>query len=370
MYNPLDSIFSQTLRRESKTVTATDSGETFQCFFRKNSDTTETRDTMIMYYPVSAPVAVGTLLTFSGNYYLTLNKETAENEVYYKSAVIRTNGTISTQSLSCIGLPIYADDANNTTVTQGTYLTIIDGNIEVLAPDNDLSRALEVNDIFNEYGRTWEVSNIYYVDGIAHIMLEVTADTEISYEYELELGELSSYNVAPGDTDTLTATATCNGTTMSAALIYDSSDEDVATIDESGNIEYLADGEVYFIVTWADGGISSTTAAVTVLSEASGDEAAIYVTPIDTTYYGFEDVLTYYVTVGGVKVDAEVTFSIENSTASTTLTKKITVTDNGDGTVTLMTDSSQLIGNSFDLVAYCEEYDIENRQTIAIRSAW
>ena len=90
--NILNDIFRQSMSREHKTVTVCETGEQFECFFRKNNDNINYRDTMIMFYDVDSPVEVGTLLLYGGNIYLTLNKETAENDVYFKSAVIRTNG--------------------------------------------------------------------------------------------------------------------------------------------------------------------------------------------------------------------------------------------------------------------------------------
>lgn len=173
------------MSREHKTVTVCETGEQFECFFRKNNDNINYRDTMIMFYDVDSPVEVGTLLLYGGNIYLTLNKETAENDVYFKSAVIRTNGEINTHSLSVVGLAFYGDSVNGATPTDSTNLNLINGNIEVMTEDNALSRALEVGDLFNEWGRTWKIANLFFIDGICHIVLEITADVIPTYNYSL-----------------------------------------------------------------------------------------------------------------------------------------------------------------------------------------
>ena len=97
MNNILTRVFDETLQREGRTISTVTSGESFECFFRRNNDNTNSKDTMIMYYRCGSPVNAGTLLSYAGNTYIALNKETAENDVYFKSAIIKTNGTINTQ---------------------------------------------------------------------------------------------------------------------------------------------------------------------------------------------------------------------------------------------------------------------------------
>ena len=127
--NTLNYIFDETMRREGKRAALLFGGEEFTCFFRRNNDNQNTKDTMIMYYRADAPVYTGNLISFDRFSYLVLNKETAENDVYYKSAVIRCNGTINTHSLSAVGLPIFGATVNNAKAEQTTHYSLIDGNI-------------------------------------------------------------------------------------------------------------------------------------------------------------------------------------------------------------------------------------------------
>lgn len=369
----LTRVFDETMEREGHTISAVTSGERFQCFFRKNNDNTSSKDTMIMYYCCGSPVNTGTLLSYAGNTYIALNRETAENDVYFKSAIIKTNGTINTHSLTVNGLAFYGEGVNNAMATDGTNISIISGNLEVLTEDNAASRALQVNDLFNEWGRTWKIDNLYFIDGICHIMVEVNVDVTPTYEYELTLSSLTSYNVKPGDTDTLTYTAICNDDEVNSATVnFTSSNEAVASIDNDGNITYLADGEVYFSAKW-DYKAMAQTDTVTVISEAVSDEPEIFVTPITEIFNGFEEVLTFYATKGGVKDESiPVSFKVENISDVTSnynaYLKKITYADNGNGTVTLLVDGSVMLGKTFDFVAYNEELGIENRQTIKVLS--
>ena len=366
-------MFDKSMQREHKTVKVLYTGDIIDCFFRKSNDNTNEKDTMIMYYSADAPVDVGTLLSFRGKTFLTLNKETTENDVYCKSAIIRTTGKITTHSLSVLDLPVYSESINNANVTVLTHLTVIDGNIDLLTEDNEISRQLRVNDLFNEFGRTWKISNLFYVNGICRIVCEVNEDITPVYHSKLELTPLSAVNVAPNDTESISATAFINDSEIKkATLIYYSSDSNVATIDSEGNIVYLADGEVYFTAYWQEQDITEQTATVTVLGAPIDEDVSIYVESLEEICYDFPETLNYYAMRGGVRDDSiTVSFKIENLSVTNNLNtylKKISITDNGDHTIELAVNGSVMRGKTFDLVAYNDDYEIENIQNIKIVS--
>lgn len=368
MYNALKTMFDQSMSREGHKVITYITKEVFTCFFRRNNDNSNSKDSMVMYYPVGSPVKAGTLLSYGGYTYLTLNQETAENDVYYKSAVIKTNGNINTHSLSVNNLPFYGDGVNNALTSDTAFISVIGGNVEITTEDCAASRALAIDDLFNEWGRTWKINNLYYIDGICHIVLEVNADVEPTYEYRLDLSELAVLNVKPGDSDSITATAYVNGTEYENATInFTSSNDEIAAIDANGNISYLAEGEVCFTAMWIEQNLSRQTETVIVAAEPAGDEIGIYVQAIDEIFFGFPETLTYYGTRGGVRDDTiPVAFKVENIADS--YAKKISITDNGNHTIDVEASGSVMVNKTFDLVGYNEEYGVEFRQNIKISS--
>lgn len=372
MNNTLTNLFNETMKREGQTVTALTSGKTFNCFFRKSNDNLNNRDSMIIFYPVDAPVKSGSLIQYKGNTYLLMNQETGENEVYFKSAIARTMGNISTHSLSVVNLPFYGININGATAQGDNNLSIIDGNIEVLTEDCEQSRKLAVNDVFNEWGRTWEIKNLFYIDGICHVILEIAADATPTYEYTLVLTDLSVLDVAPGDTASIKATALINNLEVAATIEYKSSNEEVATIDAEGNIAYIADGKVQFSALWVEQGLEETTELVTVTTASAGDDVTIYVQALPEIWYDCEEVLTFYAMRGGVRDDTiPVSFKAENISVVNNYNaylKRIIITDNGDHTITLLVNGQQMFEKTFDLVAYNEEYGVEHRQTIKVTS--
>ena len=369
MIDVVKSMFDRSMRLEGKTASLfNDQESTFNCFFRKYNDGTNQTDTMVMFYYVDSPVYVGALVSFANNIYLVINQETAENDVYYKSAVIKCNGTITTNNHSVVGLPIYGSDVKNDNLQYGTMVNLIDGNIDVITEDCALSQALQYDDLVNMWGRTWKITNLVYTDdGICHVTMEIVENHAVNLDYEISLSELpQSVNV--GDTGSLLVLTTLNGNAVEADVTYDTSDETIATIDENGNIEYIAEGEVCFIVTWTQANITSTSAFVSVVS-AEDDTPSIYVTPIEEIAFGFAETLTYYGIRGATRDDSiPVSFAIENFTGDSRYLRFITITDNGDHTIELNADGSALSGKRFDLVAYNTDLGIENRQQLKIVS--
>ncbi|MGN0394258.1 MAG: hypothetical protein ACI4EF_02750 [Coprococcus sp.] len=368
MEDTLTNIFKETMQREKHELVTLFTDVVFNAFFRRNSDAMNTKDTIIMYYDREAPVNPGTLFVLNGVVYIALNKEHIEGTVYYKSGIQKTNGTLTTNKLTVSDLPIYGDTMSSAFAIDSTQFSLVDGRITFQTEDCKKAHELAIDDTFNEWGRTWKIENLYYRDGISYIVANVSVNEIVQYDYKLVLSTLSSLNVEPGATDTIKATAYINDIeSVDAAITYESSDSTLATIDENGNIEYLADGEVYFTATWDAQGLSESTETVSILTAPVDETVSIYVQVTPEIYNSFEEEIPYYVTKGGVKVtDIPVSFKIENCTATATYAKYITIENVSEDKVTVLADNSHLVGKKFDLVAYNEEYNIENRQTISI----
>ncbi len=371
----LNDIFEETMRREHHTATTYTTGEEFDCFFRRNNDNLNEHDTMVMYYRIDAPVRAGTLINFGGCTYIIINKETIENNIYFKSALVRTNGEVTTHSVSVVGLPIYSRTVNNATADSGTNISIIDGNAEALTEDNAASRALAIDDLLNEWGRTWRVTNLFFIDGIVHIILEVSANVVPTYEYKIVLSPLTSVHVKPGDVDLIKATTYINDHKVSSSTIkYSSSNEEVATIDSSGSISYLADGKVSFTATWTEQGVSATTDVVTIQSEQESSEVSVHIDELTEIYNGFESNFNCYALKGGIRDDTiTVTVRAENLSGvsnQTAFLRYIKITDLGSGKYKILVDNGNLLDKTFDLVALIEENGVEVRQVVKIKSFW
>ena len=176
MYTPLENVFAATMEREGKTVTAVSSGKEFTAFFRRCDDGQSTEDRITVYYDVSAPVEQGSLIQYGRKTYILINKETEENTCYYKSYGIAINGLLTTNDGIIRNVPIYGYDMKDGLAYANNVFSMISGNVEFITEITDTIKALDINDTFNVYGRTFEVDNIYMKDGLFHIITQVTTN--------------------------------------------------------------------------------------------------------------------------------------------------------------------------------------------------
>ena len=265
-YSPLESVFKLTMQREGKELETYTSGEKFQAFFRKNEDNNNIQDTIKLYYSVDAPVREGKIVKFGRKKYLLLNQETEENTCYYKSAAIALNGEIILNDGSLSAIPCYAYDINNGLAQTGQTISVLSGNMDFLTEDNEQSRKIRINDEFNEFGRTWHTDNIYYKDGIAHIITKITEDKKYQEKLTMSIiGIENSYTI--DDTVKLQVILSVNGSETEGTVQWTVSDPEVASIDDAGNAIFLKAGTVKFTAKWVEKDMEQESSTITVVEQ-------------------------------------------------------------------------------------------------------
>lgn len=366
MQNTLQNVFDDTMQREGITATAFSSGISFDCFFRRLSDGLNQRSTMTMFYAFGSPIHAGSIVEINGKNYICLNCETVENSVYKKSAVVECNGTISTENANVMNLPFYGAGAESAFPSGNNMLSIIDGKAEIITEDCQASRQLEINDKFNAWGRTWLLKNIFVVNGIVTLNVEVTADTDITFEHGIVFDDINANGYTIGDTIALNAYGTINGHSTDVPLTYTSSNISVATVDANGIISIVGAGSFYITINCESYGVSETTTESTVVEEVE-EVVTLSVSQMGEAYLGFDSDCTATIQRNGETVhDITFTASVECS-----FSNKLTVTtnqSNGLIRVTVPDNNYNLVGKTFDLVVSLPDYNIIDRQTVKIVS--
>lgn len=366
MQDTLKNVFDETMQREGITATAYSSGLSFDCFFRRLSDGLNQRSTMTMFYAFGSPIHAGSIVEINGKNYICLNCETIENAVYRKSAVVDCNGTISTQNANVMNLPFYGAGAESAFPSGNNMLSIIDGKAELITEDCSESRKLEINDKFNAWGRTWLLKNIFVVNGIVTLNVEVTADTDIVFEHGITFKNINESGYTIGDTIELDAHATINGHNTDAQLTYTSSNNSVATVDANGIISIVGAGSFFVTIICESYGVSEMTTETTVVEEVQ-EVVTLSVSKMEEAYLGFDSDCTATIQRNGETVhDITFTASVECS-----FSNKLTVTtnqSNGLIRVTVPDNNYNLVGKTFDLVVSLPDYNITDRQTVKIVS--
>lgn len=269
--------YKRTMEREGKILTTYTGGAEFKAFFRINNDNENQRETIVIYYDVTAPVRPGTLVMYGYGVYLALNRETVENDVYYKSTLIKCNGVYNENSGAVMNIPFYSDNMKYSVSVGNNTITMLNGNIEIITEENSLSKKIAIDQKFNEFGRTFNVCNLYSMDGILHIIAEVYSNMTPTYTYSVVIDGTPTTSLKTGETVQLTAT-TYKGETITtgATLDWTSSDNTIATVDGTGLVTCVSEGTATITCTWVEQDVKET-ATINILNNEP-------VTPTGYTY--------------------------------------------------------------------------------------
>ena len=259
MRNAAKTQFERTMKREGRIVTTYTGGTEFRAFFRTRDEHENQRETIIMYYDVTAPVRPGTLVMVGYGVFLALNRETVENDIYYKSTLIKCNGVFNENTGKIHNVPFYCDNMKSSVSIGNSTISMLNGNLELITEEKSLSKQIDINQHFNEFGRTFRVTNKYIMDGIVHLIAEVEADQKADFVYTIKIDGLLNSSVPVNSVIQLEATPYVNDNpTTGATLDWKSSDNYIATVDGTGKISGISEGEVQIIVTWVEKDISET----------------------------------------------------------------------------------------------------------------
>ena len=376
--NRLDTLkrsFARTLQREGKTMTAVTQAQDFMVVFRKNNDGLEDRDTSIIYYAKNAPVEIGTLLQYKGNYYIVLNKETAENDIYYKSAIRQTDGILNLNIGTVTGLRVICMKTTSISSASDGTMILLSGDLELILEDNSDSKRLTIGGTFNEYGGTYKIKNIMSKNGICHLYCERTADEQPTVNYRLVLSDYNKAYQIGSSTDSglvvtkLETTGYMNDQIVPNPTIeWKSSNNDVATIAHDGTVTFVKAGTVKFTARWVEHDVEVTTDDITVTeSEPEVNPWTLSITSRYSKMYTNKDMVFTFVTKNdGVKEHLDgLQYEIISDYSFTFVTEIFDTTTN---TLTLKTTDTGAIGKKFTLRVYHTAKKLEATKDVTVES--
>lgn len=255
--NTVQKQFSDALKREGKTITTYYTNEKVTCLFRINKDYNNIDNHLTIFYDVSAPIKQGQLLSYGGYHYIVLNQETVENDIYYKSALLQCNlllPVVVNQVNQKI--PCYVGELKSPTILEGKVITTIDGRLEIMTESTDMINNISFDTTFAIVGGYYEVVNKYHRSGISYIYVERTEEPPKEYRFDVTASS-SQYKV--GDTTQLFAIPTINGVLDETAYItYSTSNESIATVDNTGLVTMIVEGTVTITAKWVEQNITDT----------------------------------------------------------------------------------------------------------------
>ena len=347
--------FNATMKRECITVSDYyDRTKTYNVFFRRSRRGSNSNGKVRIYFSQDTPIDIGTMFVLKNDTYVVTSRDGDESDVFYTSIAVKCDTSFTVFSNAenrYVSIP-FVTLSDKFTLSSNSTISMISGSVVVYTGDNSYSREVELNENYYNYGGYYKVRNTFYNNGLAYVYM--TREAKPADRYTLSYNGVTSLDMKDATTYQLSYTAIKNDVPVdSPTLTYVSSDNTIATVNDTGLMTMLKKGNVTITATWTDG--NNTTCETTITISNGGVEPEPTPTTDTVTISGrtklyWESSRTYtakYTDANGNDVSSKYT-SVWTITNATFDTSKLTQTVNGNQ-ITLYYSDDNLVGESFTL---------------------
>ena len=344
--------FNATMKRECITVSDYyDRTKTYNVFFRRNKRGSNSNGKVRIYFSQDTPIDIGTMFVLKGDTYVVTSRDGDESDVFYTSIAVKCdtsfNVLYSDTEHRYISIP-FVTLSDKFTLSNNSTISMISGAVVVYTGDNPYLREVQLNHGFYNYGGYYKLGNTFYNNGLAYWYM--TREAKPADKYVLSYNGVTSLDMADATTYQLSYTAIKNGVPVdSPTLTYVSSDNTIATVNDTGLMTLLKEGNVTITATWTDGDKTTTCETTIAITNSSAKpEPTLTIKGSPDLKCCFER--TYkakYTDANGNDISSNYTsvWSITNATFNTRL---LTQTVNGNQ-ITLYFEDDNLLGETFTL---------------------
>ena len=347
--------FDATMKRECITVSDYyDRTKTYDVFFRRSRRGSNPNGKVRIYFSQDTPIDIGTMFVLKDDTYVVTSRDGDESDVFYTSMAVKCDTSFTVFSNAenrYVSIP-FVTLSDKFTLSSNSSVSMISGSVVIYTGDNSYSREVEINENYYNYGGYYEVANTFYNNGLAYVYM--TREAKPEDRYTLSYNGVTSLDMKDATTYQLSYTAIKNDVVVNnPALTYVSSDNTIATVNDTGLMTLLKEGNVTITATWTDG--NNTTCETTIAITNSGVEPEPTPTTGTLTISGRTELRygtprTYkaiYTDANGNDVSSNYT-SVWTITDATFDTSKLNQTVNGNQ-ITLSFDDDNIIGGTFTL---------------------
>lgn len=209
----------------------------------------------------------GNIIEYKNMNYMVITKNEENNQNTYNKYIIRKcpyniNFSINTSMNVVTGYI----ETKTIDVATGQQIILPTGTIIVTVPLNEITNQIKINDRFIKMKSAWKVTGL---DMSLEGLLKITADKDTIqagddleneipsgsyfYDYVMTVSP-ESITIDAGTTQQITTTITNSGSTIeNPTLIYTSNNTDIATVDSSGLVSAITEGNCNITVSFVGG---------------------------------------------------------------------------------------------------------------------
>ena len=262
--------FNATMKRECITVSDYyDRTKTYDVFFRRSRRGNNPNGKVRIYFSQDTPIDIGTTFVLKDKPYVVTSRDGDESDIFYTSIAIKCDTSFTVFSNAenrYVSIP-FVTLSDKYTLSSNSTISMVSGAVVIYTGDNPYSREVEVNENYYNYGGYYKVRNTFYNNGLAYVYM--TREAMPEDRYTLSYNGATSLDMKDATTYQLSYTAIKNDVPVdSPTLTYVSSDDTIATVNDTGLMTLLKEGNVTITATWTDG--NNTTCENTIAITNSG----------------------------------------------------------------------------------------------------
>lgn len=213
-------------------------------------------------------IFVGDMLYFDNNNWLC-TKIDSTNPVYELGTVQKCNNTINLYKNNMLyKIPIVVESGIRLFqlgAEDSKFITTPSTLVVARVPSNEITKGIKRGDIYKIGVQNWKVEDVNDIieQGLLIIRMEYSQESQEEYNYSLTILNGDNIQISQSQPLIINAQLTENNIIIpSPSLIYTSSDESIATIDNNGLVNVLDIGNVVFSVILEND--TSITASISV----------------------------------------------------------------------------------------------------------
>lgn len=199
-------------------------------------------------------IFIGDMLYFDNNNWLC-TKIDFTNPVYEIGTVQKCNNTINLYKNNMLyKIPIVVESGVRLFQLgseDSKFITTPSTLIVVRIPFNEITMGIKRGDIYKIGVQNWKVEDVNDIieQGLLIVRMEYSQESQEEYNYNLTILNGDSIQISQSQSLIINAQLTKNDIIVpSPSLVYTSSDESIATIDNNGLVDVLGIGNVVFSV--------------------------------------------------------------------------------------------------------------------------
>ena len=347
--------FDATMKRERIVVSDYyDRTKTYDVFFRMNKRGSNPNGKVRIYFSQDTPISIGTVFVLKYTPYVVTSRDCDESDIFYTSIAVKCDTSFTVYSNTenrYVTVPC-AVKTDEYTLTNNSIISMVSGSVTVYTGDNSYARDIEIDNNYYNFGGYYKVRNTCYNNGLAYVYM--TREAKPEDRYTLTYNGVTSLDMKDATTYQLSYTAIKNDVPVdSPTLTYVSSDNTIATVNDTGLMTLLKEGNVKITAKWTDG--NNTTCETTIAITNSGVEpeptpttGTLTISGTSRLRYGVSRKYTAkYTDANGNDISSNYT-SVWTITDATFDTSLLTQTVNGNQ-ITFLYEDENIIGETFTL---------------------